>query len=464
MKVSVCEIAWLYMREKTLRALAVFFFGSVLLTSNPGVLVQMCASRAFMTAFQSAIIMLGLWMTFLIGIILKRQLASYRASLLPGYRWAHALVFAFILGALVMTGLVWSSYLALLFHVGFDDHLAVVAAAIFVSVISIVLGYLSVAWLVFFSFIIFCLFSDPVYMAVGGAFGFTPSNMLTIVIAVIVLAVFFKRFWDVMEESWEYPYLFSWSEKFNSAGRNANWAAAARALVVLRKIFGFKKDILVKSSYSQARGLFAKAMHWECLKWENYKLGLVLLAILTPLYVLYIHLVPGHFAVFLKGHLKYFLLGVYPVVVSVGLNQKSVLHWGYELTRPVGREEFIRQKGTGMLLEISLFWLLALVFVLIIPYAVVDAAQLLTVRFWAQMMLTLTFALTVFGWIASLRGASSGRTVLSLACLGGLSGYQFYILSSVSLTGLVAGTVVWLAMGVVLCGIACRRWMNAEIN
>ena len=251
MKASVCEIAWLYMREKTLRALAVFFFGSVLLTSNPGVLVQMCASRAFMTAFQSAIIMLGLWMTFLIGIILKRQLASYRASLLPGYRQAHALVFAFILGALVMTGLVWSSYLALLFHVGFDDHLAVVAAAIFVSVISIVLGYLSVAWLVFFSFIIFCLFSDPVYMAVGGALGFTPSNILTIVIAAIVLAVFFKRFWDVMEESWEYPYLFSWSEKFNSAGRNANWAAAARALVVLRKIFGFKKDILVKSSEVQ---------------------------------------------------------------------------------------------------------------------------------------------------------------------------------------------------------------------
>lgn len=464
MTTSTGHIACLYMREKTLRAITVFFFGCVFLTFIPGVIERLYLNPAWMRAFQSTIIMLALWMAFLIGIILKRQFATHRASLLPGYRSAHVLVFALMFAALVTTGILWSVYLAKLFHVGFDMLLAVVASGVFVALITIVLGYLCVAWLVIFSFIVFCLFSDPVYLVVAGMLGDTPTNIMTLLITGIVLAVFLKRFLDVREECWEYPYIFAWSGRQNTAGYNANWSVTTRSLVVLRKIFGFKNDITVTSNYSSARGLFARAMHWECLKLENYKLGLLVLLALTPLYVFYIHLVPGHFAVLLKGHLKYFLLGIYPVVLSAGLNQKGIAHWGYDLTKPVGRGEFIREKGTGILVEIALYWLLALIFGMVIPYGILDPQRLFTANFWAEMMLTLSFALMTFGWIACLRGTSSGRTVLSLIGLGVLSGYQFYTLPSTDLTGVIAKALVWLIMGVLLCRIARRKWMNAEFD
>src|SRR3989339_1442605 len=155
----------------------------------------------------------SLWLCFMLGLVLKRQFANHRASILPGYRAPHLVVAFLVFVFFVIVVWIWEIGTKVNFEISSAALFGVHTTCLFMAVFIVYLGFLSIGAVLVFAYLICLLISGESFAFVEQLSNTTHFNIY-IVAAIISLFVFMIiRLMKIKEDSFEYPFLLSWTEK-----------------------------------------------------------------------------------------------------------------------------------------------------------------------------------------------------------------------------------------------------------
>ena len=100
----LAQVGWLYARNPLFAVLSVTLLASAVLSK------ELLIRRAYISAEElwNVMFVAMLWIIFYLGVLIKQQIASPRAALLPGYRWPHIIVMTVIASGLMAVGMYWN--------------------------------------------------------------------------------------------------------------------------------------------------------------------------------------------------------------------------------------------------------------------------------------------------------------------------------------------------------------------
>jgi hypothetical protein len=401
-----------------------------------------------------------IWISFIFGIQLKRQFANHRASLMPRYRSTHLLAGGILYAFFTIIAVLWWTNLKIVLANQFIDLPRILLTCIFVSLLIVTLGYLSISvflFMAYFSILLLASQSYDIVMTIN-----TSSSVLQGVWIGIGGLIFFLilRLWYLKEDGFEYPFLLTWPQK----DLMRNQLQAAHALFApLRRFIFIRRVPLTIPKYPFQATVIRRVMHWDIFDHAELKWVWVLLVLVSPFYIHFVRTAVELHEFYAKTYANFLLLAVSPVLIAVIANYKKMAYWGYDLLKPVPRERVIRERGMGIFGGLIVLWVLFCFYFSVIPSMVLDPSILKTIKFWAYILLTGSYAFASLSWLALMSQLNSAKAVIVHGLISiQLSLLLFYAVEYFSPMTVVFCGVLVLMGGVVLLQCAYARWCKAE--
>lgn len=462
MKNRYCQIFLLYYRYRPYRILAL----SLLMTA---VLSRFSLERklvAIADDFFTFFVVVSVWLAFTAGVLLKRQIAQPRASLLPRYRVPNILV---PYGFFALFTAVFCYWLVSLYPVIILNPAAVwsvfVLCALMVSLV-VWVGYLSINILVYLSYFIMLMVSWQAYNLVVFLTENTVWQWILGWGSVGLLLILAMRMLSLKEESFEYGYIMTWPQKeflYNQIKATELYARGVRAF---RKRLGIRPVNKPFPEYPRRASLWHRAFHWHRIDFAELKSVWIALLVFTPVYLASV----GHFISlheFFKDPYNNFLLyTVAPVLLVLCANHRNMTSWGYDMLKPVRKGDFIKEQGLVLIGGLGLYWFLLVFYLILIPHLVLSPAEMFQPRFWGYLLLTGSFALLTLSWVVFMSCYSArpwlviihGSFLCVLAQLLFMVAGRFPGMASLGVSLLCwTGVYVFLKSGY-------QKWCEAEFN
>ena len=415
------------------------------------------SEEAFTFMFLSVICL-----AYIMGVQIKRQLANYRASLLPHYRKRHLGVSSLWYVLFILTAFLWEKSLPPSIIFTRAGLTGIYLACLCVAVLITWVGYLSLARVflfLYFAVLILAIQSQSIFHMIDN----TPwLNGFFLFLSLVMLLLFGIRMMKLKEGNFEYSYLLTWPPKDLI---KSQFAVGPQKPGFLSVIFG---DLPAAGEgktkkYTEKRSMLSRAFHWDYIELAELKLFWIFLALLTPFYLWFVKMANELHLFYNNTYANFLLLSVTPVLIVICGNYRRIVFWGYELLKPVKKEPFILQHGFAMLMNLLLYWFLFILFFSILPGLVLENPFLNELKYWLYLFLTGSYAFVVFAWISYMSSLKSTRLMILnglVLCL--LSLLQFYEAANFPRFIILTNSTVCLLIGGIFIQATYRRWCRAE--
>jgi hypothetical protein len=468
------QVFLLYVRYKTFMILAgLLVLGAVGSSLLLRFVYHRFSAALLIEAREEATVFLfifGVWFMMLLGIFLKRQFASYRAHLLPGYRKPHIYAAFIVFLVSVAAVIAWLTSLPVaVIALPFDVVLLIALQGIVFSLFALYLGYLSIEVFLLLIYLAITLLSMTTWDAFGllgvGSSADLSRQLVLACLALAFLLFLRHRLLTLREEYFEYPYLLSWPPKELAKNQARVYDLFQRWDSLMDKALGRKPQATAYPAYPKERVLLFRSRHWDCFEQGSFRRLLVLFAIAIPLYVWYLKAHPEIYGFFTGVQSNFLILSVAPIMSVLCFNYKKMGYWQRDMMKPVRRKNILKERGVALLTLLAAFWTFFAFTFAVLPNMIIAPALLRTPLFWAYLFLTGCYAFAVFSWIIFLVCLSVTKVIIAnFIGLALLSLFQALGVPSFSLEMLIVTGVFSLAAGAVFLKTALKRWYEKEIE
>ncbi len=416
------------------------------------------------------VFILGLWLMFSFGLLIKRQFANDRASLLPGYRRAHTISVLVILLFMVTT-MVLLSYgamtLAKIFCLqvlGVSVNYASIYLVVFFMGLSMLyLGYLSMGYFVVAGYIVLVFIGQNMISLLQIFSSYRLAFDIALISVGALFFLFIRRLLTLKNEHFEYPFLLVWPPQKTLRNQAALEEKANRFKARCLKVFRIPTIKTAIIPYYKQRQLWARAHNWGSVGQPNiYSLLLLSLALL-PLYLIFLRLPTAELIVNAKAETNFLLLGTAAVLLTAITNYKNMIFWDFDLIKPVRRSDFFKEQGIKFIGNLCVYWLIIAVYFGFVPDWVSGAKQIYQPHFWAFVFLTFSFSIFCFSWLATLSAMKDERAVVGnglVLCV--LIIAEFYWGSKNPTSWLIVNALLCLTLAGLFLKLAFEKWMDVE--
>ncbi len=450
----LAHVCQLYARNPLFAVLSITLIFSAVLSK------VLLIRRAYISAEEvwNVMFVAMLWIIFYLGVLVKQQIATHRATLLPGYRWPHIIVMTAIAAVLLGVGMLWNQGIVW----GYDMSPAAInggyACCVLAGVVILGLGYLSMGRLLLYAYglTIFAALNAELLISVFEA---RPFLVFAVVgLCAGLFAALIGRLLILKADHFEYPCVFSWPPKAYMA-RLVHRSVSPRFL----RLFPVKNSFPQVSCYTAHQSFLDKVFHWDPLLKRNIRQTLVAVSIATPVYAGILYFSPDVREFFSRAYVNFLLLALTPVLATLIGQYKKIAYWEYDLLRPVTRLHYIKERGTLLVIHLLAHWLLVVWFIALVPVAVFQPAVLATVKFWLYLSLTGLGALLVLAWLAALSCTDKARIILGNGLILGVTLLFFVYYTESFTTGRLAVANIFMLAGTMLfLRGAVRGWALRE--
>ncbi len=417
----------------------------------------------------SLVFILGLWLMFSFGLLIKRQFANERASLMPGYHPAHALGMIFILGTMVSTTIVMSKSTMQLSQLFFLQALNVSASlwAIYLVILGMALfmlylGYLSMGYIVVLGYIALVIIGQNI-VALLQFFSSSPSACGSATAVLILMFILFvRRLLNLKSEHTEYPFLLAWPPQ--KAMRNQ--AALEEKIDTFKKhflkILHISPKVKIIRPYFRLKNIWQKANHWRNLSSSIFSL-LYCSLLGLPLYFVFLKSPAAEFITNAKPESNFLLLSGAAVLLTGITHYKNMVFYSYDLLKPVTRKNFFKEQGLKVFQDLCVFWLVIVLYFAFAPDWAEGSKQICQPHFWVYMFLTFSFSMFCLVWLATLSAMKDERAVVGngfVLCVIILA--EFYLGSKAPTIWLIINALLCLILAGLFLKLAFEKWMDVE--
>ena len=416
--------------------------------------------------FFTFFVVVSVWLAFTSGVLLKRQMAHFRASLLPHYRVPHILVPYGFFALFVMVFCYWlvSLYPVIIIKPAAIWAVFVLCALMVSGVIWV--GYLSINLLVYLSYFLMLGVSWQAYNLVV----FLTENAVWQSIlgwgSVGLMLVLARRLMTLKEESFEYGYVMIWPQKDFLHNQIKAGELYTRSVRSLRKRLGIETVVNPLPDYPRRAALWRRAFHWHRIDFAELKSVWVVLLALTPVYMIYISRFSLLHGFFKDPYNNFLLYTVAPVLLVLCANHRNMTTWGYDMLKPVRKGDFIKEQGVVLAGGLGLYWFLFVFYLVLIPQLLLKPEALALTRFWGYLLLTGSFALLTLSWVIFMSCYSSRPWFVlihgGILCM--LAQFIFMVAGRFSgMISLGASLVCWMGIYFFL-KTSYQKWCEAEFS
>lgn len=418
----------------------------------------------------SGIFIVGLWLMFSLGLLIKKQFANDRASLVPGYRVPHIMTAMGILMFMISITIFLSKGAMALSQLFFIQVLGVTVSlwAIYLLIlimahVMLYLGYLSVGYIVVVGYIFLAVLAQNIttVLQIFTTSVFSFYTTTTILLTMIILFVY--RLWVLKSEHAEYSFLITWPPKKTLRNQLALGNSLEQVRIRCLKTFGWTPREPLIPSYYNLQGTWSRASHWGYSEKSNIFSLLIFSALCLPLYYLFLKSSLAEFLIITKIEYNFLLFAGAPVLLTVITNYKNMIFWNTDLLKPVSRENFFKEQGTKFFRDLIVYWVIIAGYFAIMPDWIYGTQQLGQSHFWVFLFLTFTFSLLCLAWLGVLSALSNERAVIA-------NGLLLSLLIMLEFLGSGRTPTVWIIINALLCLIlsvlflklSYRKWVNKE--
>ncbi len=461
MKNTYKQILSLYLYNRSFLILLGIFLVSALLSKllyHLGYLYY--AQEVFTMLF-----VVSLWGAFHLGMMIKRQFANHRASLLPNYRVLHIKVLGILYLVLIFIGYLWEFGLRPVIEVSPNGLWGIYFTCLLIALLITYLGYLSIGRILIYAYMILLVFSNQAMNFIGVL---NSSSYLVYVKAVawiFFVGFLINRLSHLKEDDFEYNHLFSWPPKSLIVNQMQASQSVTNFLRPLSNIFKIKKKVVIIPKYHQETNILARAYHWDYTEHTDLKVIWILMLLAAPLFLMLMNKQPALESFSKNVYSNFLLLSMSPVLITIGANYRRIAYWGYDVLKPVGKKQYMKQQGIVLLTSLFLYWALIAVFFAILPNIIAQPDLFMAKKFWAYLFLTLIFAFSVLSWLALLSCVKSSTSVIMQGVvLSVVVLWCFYFVSGFSLGQILLSNLISLIGSIVLCRKAYEVWCENEFD
>lgn len=387
-------------------------------------------------------------LAFFFGILIKRQMASPFAHMLPGYKSAHIWL---ALGLWILFAVVTVAWLFTMPKIlvapekGPMEMLCVLT-----FLVTLMLAYLSIrpVFLICYAVVLVAYANvmniyDFIVRMEGGI------GWLTVLILALG-SILVWRLFMLREGMLEYPFLFSWPPHRSMVGDMGWGRPEFRGMLV--------------TPYYRREGLIQKSLHWANLEREGM-FGLAVFILLGAaafeLFVVHFGSPEGFYA---RPFANFLVLMMFPVFLTLAFTYRILAYGEYALLRPLRREDLFRQWGCLLALNLLVAWLLVVTVFAVMPAFLMGLPFARTGRFWWYLLFSGVFAQMTMAFLAYLASVKSRKSA-TVHCL------LYLCWLSVVLTGanywdapvILALVFVSTAVGIMYGAVAFRKWCREEV-
>ncbi len=416
------------------------------------------------------VFILGLWLMFSFGLLIKRQFANERTSLLPGYRRAHLISLLAILLIMVASlvllscGAINLAKLFCLHALGVSLNFASIYLVVFFMGLSMLyLGYLSMGYFVVVGYVLLTVIGQNIIAILQ----FFSSNRLAFDLGVATVAVLFLLFINrlliLKNENFEYPFLLTWPPKKTMRNQAALEEKANRFKVRCLEILRIPTTKIAIAPYYKQRQLWARAYNWGSVGQPSIFSLLIFSLLSLPVYFIFLKSPAAELIITAKVETNFFLLCCAAVFLTVITNYKNMIFWSYDLIKPVTRRDFFKQQGIKFICNLCVYWLIIAVYFAFVPDWATGAKQVREPHFWAFLFLTFCFSIFCFAWLATLSAMRNERAVIGnglMLCVLVIA--EFFLGSRTPTMWLITNALLCLTLAGLFLKLAFEKWMDVE--
>lgn len=448
------QIASLYFRNPSFLVLAWIFFVSLVISRlSLRMKLYDWAEDTFELLF-----VVSIWLSFELGVLIKRQFANFRASLFPRYRVPHISVAGILAAILVILIVLWRKGIYVPF-ISRQEYVGISLFCLLMYLVIIFVAYLSISRFVFIGYslvLVAAAQSDAIISFLGSS---PVVSKTVLLIMLMLIGYFLKRLLALREDHFEYPFILSWP-RGDLFGRSPASDGLNRWMILINEKFFACQPI---KAYPRDKGALVRALHWEQLNRGDFLGIFFLLMLLTPIYLWYVKTFSGPEAFYLKPYSNFLIFSVAPVLAAVCMNYRRMAYWIFDLIKPVDKKEFIRERAITYGLYSGVSWLLFCLYFAVIPNIWLKTTIWQTSKFWLYLLLTGCYSFMTMAWMAYLAALTETRRVI-------LSGIILCVVTQAEFMLMPYGTinVLWwnILLVIILAGfltrLAFRRWCEVE--
>ena len=410
------------------------------------------------------IFIVTIWLACIIGIIVKRQMASHRASLLPGYRETHIFAIFFWYAIFIFIVYLWEQGLRLDIAYTENGFVGIYLASLFAAILITYLGYLSIGRILIYAYLLTLFISSQSATIVFFINEHPAVNYFFVSANIVLVILFVYRLRKLKEDMFEYHALLSWPPQ--SFIRNQMKTDNKLQLWIQRK-FPFwrsSRTVGVIPAYQSLKSFESRMRHWLFFEEKEFRQIGCFLIFFTPIYLSLISLIDKTHEFFMTPYNNFLLLTVGPILLLISANYKKMPYWKYELLKPIQRRDYILERGFGLLGSLELFWLLLSLFIVIFPSILLNPAALGTWRFWLYLVFTETFCVLIFSVLLSLICIKQTRKVIFYGIpFGFFIIIEFYLIPFVSARSILYHLLFCYVILWKLLPAVFRQWLKKEL-
>ncbi len=403
----------------------------------------------------------SLWLAFYLGILIKRQFATPRASLLPHYRRRHIYFIGVWYLIFMSIAYLWEFGIYPVMKISTMGLWGIYFICLLSAMLITYLGYLSIGRILIYSYVFLLVFSNYSAEAIV-ALNNSSVGTYVMIVACLSFGLFIgNRLRRLKENHFEYDYLLAWPPRHLILGQMKASQCLANFFNPFTRLFPVRTRSVLIAKYPRENHLWLRAFHWDYTEQTDFKVIWIVMLLIMPLFLL----VGKQFVFqsFSQVYSNFLLFSLTPALLTIGANYKRIAYWGYDLLKPVTRENYIREQGLVLAVNLILYWTLFAICFAILPNIVFYPELFAAKKFWAYLFLTLNFSFVVLSWLAWLSCMIDAAPVIGHGIvLSLLTLFFFYCGGRFSFAQIMFSIVVCLMVSAVLSEHAYRIWCDKE--
>ena len=407
----------------------------------------------------------SVWLAFVFGVLIKRQFANHRSSLLPRYRSAHLTVAILIYFAFLVTACLWERGTVPnpILKITSAELTGIYLTCLFMSILIIYFGYLSIGIVLFLAYFVVLVMAGQSQFCID-YLGESPNTRMMLAGSTIALILFFGyRLVTLKEEMFEYSFMFSWPQKDFVRNQLKATQIFADATGRLKSVIGIKSRHPAMPTYPRAGNLISRARHWDFWDRQETTLIIILMILVTPFYMEMVRH-PFLHNFYKNPYANFLFYSIAPVLITVCGRYKQMAYLSYDLLKPVRKAQFMKERGAVLLQDFLVYWMLFVIYFAVGPNQILQPEVLATGKFWSYLFLTFSYGIMSLAWIAYMAALTSTRSVIINGILScSLTQVEFMVVGYLPMEVMVINALVCAAGGVVLTVMAYQRWCGKEL-
>ncbi|MDP2653479.1 MAG: hypothetical protein Q8Q08_05540 [Candidatus Omnitrophota bacterium] len=403
------------------------------------------------------------WLAFVFGVLIKRQFANHRASLMPRHRPSHMLAAVMVYAVFIGILSICRSGLVPNFQITPQEFAGIYMTCLFVSLLIIYLGYLSIAGILFMAYFALLVVAGQTSQVIA-FLGI--SEMTRIVMggsSFLLAALIVQRLLRIKEDSFEYPFLMAWPQKDLIRNQMRLTQVLTGWVESVAERCGIKSRPAALPAYPAGAGFLSRMLHWDRIEREEVKIVLVLLALTTPLYLQFIEHFSGLHKFYKSPYTNFLLYSIAPVLIAVCGRYKQAAYLGYDLLKPVRKTRFLLERGALLSMDFACYWLLFAVYFALLPAKILSPDLLTAWKLWAFLLLAGGFGFFSLQWIVYMAALTSPKKVIFNGLFScALTQVEFMLVPHLAADDMVIHAIVWLIGATWFQKLGYDRWKGGE--